>query len=90
MHTDISARKPLNEALATACRIAGGQSALAKALGRKQGTVWEWLHISGVVPTDVSMKIEDITGVPAEALNADLAQFAKRRGVRVRPLKRAA
>lgn len=90
MHTDIQARQPLNEALARACRIAGGQKALATAIGRKQGTVWEWLFVSGQVPADVSMQIEDATGVPAEAINRQLADFAKRRGIKVRSLRKAA
>lgn len=91
MHTDISPnRTQLNDALGRACQIAGGQKALATAIGRKQGTVWEWLFVNGNVPPDVAMKIEDVTGVPAEAMNPHLAAFAKRRGVRVRRLKAAA
>jgi len=90
MHTDNSPRQPLNKALAHACEIAGGQSALACSLGRKQGTVWEWLYVSGRVPPDVAMQVEDITGIPAEAMNGDLATFAKRRRIRVRKLRREA
>lgn len=86
MHTDISPRPQLNAALGQACQIAGGQKALATAIRRKQGTVWEWLFVSGNVPPDVAMEIEDVTGVPAETMNPHLAAFAKRRGVRVRRL----
>lgn len=86
MHTDISPRKPKNPGLLKACRLAGGQKALATRLGRKQGTVWEWLFVSGTVPASVCMQIEDETGVPAEAINDDLAAFAKRRGIAVRRL----
>lgn len=32
--------------------IAGGQAALARAIGVKQGNVWNWLHRDGAIPPD--------------------------------------
>lgn len=60
------------EALLTACEKAGGQSALARALGlRSQGTVSGWIA-KGRVPAERVLQIEQKTGVPRYALRPDL------------------
>jgi DNA-binding transcriptional regulator YdaS (Cro superfamily) len=57
--------------LEEAVKRAGGQSALAKAVGVKQGHVWDWLN-SQVVPTLRCAAIEAATGVRCEELRPDL------------------
>lgn len=62
------------EALEEAARLAGGQSALARALGQgvKQGHVWYWLHKQGRAPAERVLEIERLTGVPRTALRPDI------------------
>lgn len=76
--------KPLNRALAKAVKVAGGQTALAKAIGRRQPTVREWLFETGRVSAEDAVAIEVATGVPAELINAALADFSAMRGLEVR------
>lgn len=64
---------PIQEAV----RLAGGQTALAKALStdeRKvsQGHVWAWLNRDGKPPEDQCPAIERITGVRCERLRSDV------------------
>lgn len=73
-----------NAALASAIVKAGGQAALARAIGRTQGSVWEWLHQTGKVSADDAIAIEAATGVPAESICPALAKFAEGRGIEVR------
>jgi DNA-binding transcriptional regulator YdaS (Cro superfamily) len=47
-------------ALQKAIEIVGGQTALAKALNKKQGHVWIWLE-RGWVPPDMAIPIERAT-----------------------------
>lgn len=49
-------------ALRRAVVKAGGQSALARACGVKQGHVWHWLNKSRSVPADYVLIIEAATG----------------------------
>lgn len=58
----MTAKKVLNQALAEAVRIAGGQSALAVRIGKRQGDVWSWLYRTGVVPSPYLDKIEVAVG----------------------------
>ena len=90
MQTRSRSRKPLNPGLAAALKTIGGQNAMARAIGRKQASVWEWANKTGRVSAEDAVKIEQATGVPAEAINPALAQFAEMRGLSVRPLPQAA
>jgi DNA-binding transcriptional regulator YdaS (Cro superfamily) len=60
-------------ALAEATRIIGGQSALATAVGKKQGHVQDWLNATGA-PADICPAIEHATDeqVKCEDLRPDL------------------
>jgi DNA-binding transcriptional regulator YdaS (Cro superfamily) len=60
------------DALLDACSKAGGQSALARALGLKsQGTISGWLA-AGRVPAERVLSIETLTGVSRHRLRPDL------------------
>ena len=60
---------PLTRAIAAA----GGQSALARAIGVQQAHVWYWLKKrSGKVPAEKVLPIEEATGVPRHELRPDL------------------
>jgi len=63
-----------HEALEEAVRKAGGQTALARALGGtiKQGHVWRWLNIAGQPPAEYTLPIEKISGVSRHDLRPDL------------------
>ena len=49
-------------ALKRAIEKAGGQSALARACGVKQGHVWHWLNKSLRVPAEHAISVETATG----------------------------
>ena len=83
-------KKDLNPGLTFALRAIGGQNAMARAIGRKQASISEWANKTGRVSAEDAVKIEQATGVPAEAINPALAQFAEMRGLSVRPLPKAA
>lgn len=51
-----------HEALRKAIEIAGGQAALAKAVGKSQGHVWFWLNEAKKISPTVAIKIEKATG----------------------------
>lgn len=60
---------PLERAIAAA----GGQSALARAIGVQQAHVWYWLKKrDGKVPAEQVLPIEAVTGVSRHALRPDL------------------
>jgi DNA-binding transcriptional regulator YdaS (Cro superfamily) len=61
-------------------QIAGGQAALARAVGVKQGHVWDWLFTSGKPPPATCPAIEVATGVRCEELRDDLAWERDDRG----------
>ena len=46
------------QALQEAVRIAGGQTALAEKIGKKQGHVWHWLNESKKAPAEAVLAIE--------------------------------
>lgn len=48
--------------LARAIDIVGGQSALSRAIGCKQQSVWNWLHKQKRVPAEFCIQIERATG----------------------------
>jgi DNA-binding transcriptional regulator YdaS (Cro superfamily) len=65
--------KPHINAVAKAVIEAGGQSALARMLGVRQGHIWNWLNrdANGVPPGYV-LKIEAMTGVSRHELRPDI------------------
>lgn len=62
------------EGLQRAVEIAGGQTALAKALGVRQSHVWTWLHRQKRVPAERVLQIEAAVGgaVSRHELRPDL------------------
>lgn len=66
-------RAPNASALHRACKLAGGQVALAKKIGTSQSQVWYWLLRSKKgVPGHFVIPIEAVTGVPRQELRPDL------------------
>ena len=64
-------------ALEQACRKAGGQAALGRAIKRSQSTIWEWIISGTVQDLDAVLAIEQATGVSRHALRPDIsAAFA--------------
>ena len=61
-----------NHALLKATKTAGGQSALARKIGRKQQDVWRWLNRLKRVPAENVLAIEAATGVSRHELRPDL------------------
>ncbi|MBB2157034.1 helix-turn-helix domain-containing protein [Gluconacetobacter diazotrophicus] len=63
-----------NSSLQSAVDLFGGQSSLAKAIGKKQGHVWWWLHRARKVPAEQAIAIERATGgaVSRQDLRPDL------------------
>lgn len=49
------------EALQRAIDAAGGQSELARRIGKKQGNIWDWLQ-AGRVPAEACIPIERAVG----------------------------
>lgn len=67
------------EALKEAVAQAGGQAALARAVGVSQPSVWHWLHRSKRVPADFVIAVEKATGINRRNLRPDLYPPARRR-----------
>lgn len=70
----------MRNALRKAIEVAGGQSALAKAIGVTQPHIWNWLNRDGHVPVEYVFAIEKVTGVPCWDLRPDIwppERFAK-------------
>lgn len=63
----------MNAPLDRACKLAGGQKALADKIGTSQSQVWYWLAKSkkGAAPEYV-LQIEHATGVPRHELRPDV------------------
>jgi TorA maturation chaperone TorD len=59
-------------ALERAIAAAGGQSALARLIGKSQGHVWHWLKVAKRVPAEAVLAIETATGVPRHELRPDV------------------
>ena len=75
-------------ALSRAIEKLGGQSALARACGVKQGHVWHWLNKSRSVPANYVLAIEAATGgaVTRHELRPDI--FGKTAQQEKEPLKK--
>lgn len=61
-----------HDALTNAVERAGGQAALARALGISQPSVWHWVHKSKRVPAEYVLAVEATTGISRHALRPDL------------------
>ena len=59
-------------ALERAIALAGGQSALARAIGKSQGHVWHWVKVAKRVPAEAVLAVEKATGVSRTELRADV------------------
>jgi DNA-binding transcriptional regulator YdaS (Cro superfamily) len=51
----------MNDHLSRAIELAGGQSALAKAVGVKQQNVWSWVNRTGKCPPEHVLAVEAAT-----------------------------
>jgi TorA maturation chaperone TorD len=60
------------QALERAVELAGGQSALARAIGKSQSHIWHWLKVAKRVPAEAAVAIEKATGVKRQELRPDL------------------
>lgn len=67
------------EALKQAVEKAGGQAALARAVGISQPSVWHWLHRSRRIPAEFVVAVEAATGIDRRTLRPDLYPPARRR-----------
>jgi DNA-binding transcriptional regulator YdaS (Cro superfamily) len=72
--------------LQRAVRIAGGQSALARACGKgcKQQHVWNWIHRDHKVPAEFVLAIERATGgrVSRHQLRPDIYPLPEEGGIK--------
>lgn len=59
------------DALTQAIEIAGGQSALARAIGKSQGHISVWLR-RRYIPAEIVLPIERATGVSRHLLRPDI------------------
>lgn len=59
-------------ALREAVKVAGGQSALARAVNVRQGHVWSWLNRSKRVDARYAIPVEEKTGVSRHKLRPDI------------------
>jgi DNA-binding transcriptional regulator YdaS (Cro superfamily) len=64
--------------LERAIEIAGGQAALARLVGKKQGHIWHWLQVDRV-PGEHCLAIERETGVSRYELRPDIYGDAPKR-----------
>ena len=63
---------PNPETIRRACKDAGGQSAVARALGLGgQGTVSSWI-MRGKIPAEYVLRLEQMSGVSRHELRPDL------------------
>ncbi|MCX7284363.1 MAG: YdaS family helix-turn-helix protein [Novosphingobium sp.] len=70
---------PPLEALRRLEAAAGSQSALARALGVSQPTVWHWLNVSRRLPAEKVLKAERLYGVSRHELRPDIYPVERRR-----------
>lgn len=57
--------------LRKACETAGGQSILARAIGKTQGHLSKWVE-RGYIPAESVIAIEKATGIPRHQLRPDV------------------
>ena len=70
MNANATIETPLQKAI----RIAGGQSALGRAIGKTQSTVHSWLARSGRVPAEHVFAVANATGMAVAELRPDLVE----------------
>jgi DNA-binding transcriptional regulator YdaS (Cro superfamily) len=59
-------------ALKKAVELAGGQTALARAVDAKQVNVWSWLNRSKKTPPEYVIPVEKATGISRHKLRPDI------------------
>ena len=59
-------------ALRKAVKVAGGQTALARAVDAKQVNIWSWLNRSKRTPPEYVIPVEKATGIPRHELRPDI------------------
>src|SRR5215470_20205102 len=74
MATEIEKRR-MSQAMAHACSNVGGRAALARAIGRPEETVSDWVNGKSLVDPELVVEIERITGVPRHNLRPDLSRI---------------
>src|SRR5262245_47846964 len=73
MATETEKRR-MSQAMAVACDSVGGQAALARAIGRPEETVSDWVNGKSVVDPELVVEIERITGMSRHELRPDLSR----------------
>lgn len=63
-----SQKKAIEKAVA---RI-GGQSETGRLVGKPQGSVWNWINVTGRCPAELVLKISEASGVPPHELRPDI------------------
>ena len=74
MATETEKRR-MSQAMAHACSSVGGQATLARAIGRPQETVSDWVDGNSLVDPELVVEIERITGVSRHDLRPDLSRI---------------
>ena len=74
MATETEKRR-MSQAMAHACDSVGGQTALARAIGRPEETVSDWVNGRSLVDPELVVEIERITGVSRYELRPDLSRI---------------
>lgn len=66
----------MSHILRKAVEVAGGQSALARQIGKTQGHISKWIQ-RGHIPPDAVLSIEHVTGIPRHELRPDIYPLEK-------------
>jgi hypothetical protein len=74
MATETEKRR-MSQAMAHACSSVGGQTVLARAIGRPEETVSDWATGKSLVEPELVVEIECITGVSRHELRPDLSRI---------------
>ena len=74
MATETEKRRMI-QAIAHACSSVGGLATLARAIGRPEETVSDWVNGNTLVDPDLVVEIERITGVSRHELRPDLSRI---------------
>lgn len=62
----------MKQSLDRAIEIAGNQTELAKMCNKKQGHISSWVRIQKKVPSNLTLLIEEKTGIPRHQLRPDI------------------
>ena len=65
----------MSQAMVVACSSVGGHAALARAIGRTEETVSDWVNGNSLVDPELVVEIERITGVSRHDLRPDLSRI---------------